>query len=807
MSWIKDLQFSLRNLRNQPLFSVAMILTLAVGIGANSAVFSLIDALVLRPFPIPDIDRMVQLYETVPSRGVDRDDVAPANFLDWVEQSESLEELVAYNWLDANLTGSEQPERVQGVEVTPGFLKALGVQPHLGRGLLSSDSDPTQEQTVVLSHQFWQERFGSDPGLIGKTVTLNEVDHVVVGIAAERFDFPYGSVLWVPQVWDADSRQNRQAHYLQVLGRLRPEASAELAQQELSTIATRLADQHPLTNAGRGVNVMELRRAVIDIGAPAFLVVWQATTLFVLLLACVNVANLLMVRGADRQREFSLRLALGAGRHRLVRQLLTENLLVSAGGALLALPSAWLALDVMRNSLPVHIRRFVVGWDQIGLNFRLLAATGLVAVITALIFGLLPSLASSRGNLASILNEAGRGGSEGKGRQTGRTILVTAEVAIALMLLVASGLSIDGTFRMITADQGYNPENLVTMQMQLPPSYSEPERRRNFYDSVLGQVRQLPGVSSVGLSNVLPSSGTGSGRLVIVEGQEAVNESDLPFADFRVVSPDYLSTMEIPLLQGRGLDQRDTSDSQRVALISERMATQLWLDIDPMGRRFRFSSSPADEWFTVVGISGDVIQDWFFGGPRPTVYTPYSQTPRLGAALVVRTAGAPAEIVSATRQAVLRIDPNMPLFDVRTMVELLSDRMIGLRYAAIMMGAFGAIALFLAAIGIYGLMAYSVSRRTREIGVRMALGAGRTDILTLTLNRTLIVMGLGTGVGLMLAWGAGRLMESTLFGTVSLNLSTFAIFTGILLTVAITAALIPARKAMRIDPALALRAE
>lgn len=808
MSWLKDLRFGVRNLVKQPLFSLTIILTLAVGIGANTAVFSMIDALILRPFPIPDIDRIVQIFETVPARSIDRSNVAPGNFLDWAKQSQSFEQLVANSWLDANLTGKDEPVRIYGRRVTPGFLDVLGVKMALGRGLLPSDRDPSQERTVVLSHQLWQDRFGSDPDILGKTITLNELDYEVVGVAEKEFSYPYGSELWIPFAFEPDDRQNRKSNYLDVLGKLRKGITPEMAQREVETISNRLAREYPITNGGRGVNVMELKWAVVDLGVPAFLAVWQATTVFVLLLACVNVANLLMVRGADRQKELTLRLALGAGRLRLVKQLLVENLMLSLAGAAAALPLSWLALKALRDSLPAHIRRFVVGWDQIDLDLRLLGVTTLIALVTAVVFGLLPALASSRVNLAGILNEAGRGGSDGKARQMGRTILVTAEVAIALMLLVASGLSIQGTFRMISADQGYDPDGVMTMQVQLPPSYDPPERRLQFFNTVLAGLGQLPGVLDAATSNVLPSSGGGSSRLVILEGEEFVNESELPRVDYRVVSNDYLKTMGIPLRSGRQLDDRDTQDSQRVAVISEVMAQRLWPGREPIGRRFRFSLAGESPWVNVVGVSGDVIQDWFFGGPRPTAYIPQSQAPGSSASLVVRAATAtPEEIVPAARRVVLDVDPHIPLFEPRSMNGLLSDRLIGLRYAAIFMGIFGLIALLLAAIGIYGLVAYSVGRRTREIGVRMALGAAGRDILELTLKRTLVMMAVGSVVGLILAWGAGKFMESTLFGTISLSLSTFAIFTAILLAVALVAAFIPARQAMRIAPATALRVE
>jgi putative ABC transport system permease protein len=802
----RDVKHALRSLLSSPGYTAIVVVTLALGIGANTAVFSLVDALVLRPFPIPDIDRLVMLWETVPSQSEDRGRASPANFLDWKAQSTAFEELVALEWWDVNLTGEGDPERLQGTFASPRFFETLGVEAHLGR-TLAADSDSSGARTVVLSYQLFSRRFGSDPSVVGKSVRLNGEPFEVVGVAREGFDYPYGSELWAPLWLDAETAALRDAHYLDVIGKLEPGGRVEDARAEMDVVAERLAREHPKENAGRGVRTLALARAVIDLGAPAFLAVWQSTTLFVLLIACVNVANLLLARGADRQKELSLQQALGAGRPRIVRQLLTESLVLSLAGAFLALPLAWFGMDLLRSGLPPEVQRFVVGWREIDLDLRLLAFTAAISLLTTLVFGLVPALRASRSDLTSALKEGGRGGSEGAGRHRFRGFLVAGEVALALMLLIASGLCIRGTLRLAYGDHGYDPENLLTFEISLPErQYKEDEARREFYRSVVEGVRGIPGVVSADAANVLPSSGNNHSRAIDIEGRTIENPSERPLAHYRVITDGYFETLRIPRTAGRTFGTGDRKDTAPVAIVSEKFAERYWPGEDPIGRRFR-AGTDEEPWLTVVGIVGDVLHDWFLREPQPTFYVPMEQQNRSGMLLAIRTLGEPEAITAAARTVVRRVDPDQPIYHTITMRQLRSERMIGVKYAAIVMGVMGIIALVLAAVGIYGMMAYSVSRRTHEIGLRVALGAGRSDVLRLTVGQALSITLSGVAIGLVLAYGAGRLMASNLFGVVRLEAATFVVLALVLGSVSLLAAYLPARRALAVDPASALRAE
>ena len=780
-------------------------MTLALGIGANAAIFSLVDALILRPFPIPDLDRLVKLYDLAPNTEWQRGGVAPANFLDWEAQSEHLDKLVAFEWWDVNLTGGDHPERLQGSLVTPGFLETLGVKPQLGR-TLALDAEDVGARTAVLSHAAWSQRFGNDPDVVGQTMLLNGEHYDIVGVAEEGFNYPFGTEIWAPLWLDAEAAAIRDIHYLEVIGRLAPDSSVVDARAELDLIAGRLEQEYPKTNSGRRINTMKLGDAVIDIGTPTFLYMWQATSVFVLLIACVNVANLILARGSDREKELSLHIALGAGRGRVIRRLLTENLLLSLLGALAALPLAGLGVELMRSSLPGHIQRFVVGWDQIDLDWHVLGFTAIVAVATALIFGLIPAIQASRPDLTAALREGGRGNSDGRVRQRGRNVLIVFEVALALTLLVASGLSIQGTMRLVDADRGYDVDGLMTMEIALPEGkYEEDEAQLQFYRAVLSGVRTLPGVVSADAVNILPSSGSNSSRSIDIEGAPVENVSERPTAHFRVATASLFETMRIPILQGRGFGSEDRADSALVAVVSEKFARRSWPGEDPLGQRFRYGTE--QRWWTVVGVSGDVLHDWFLQEPRPTFYLPMEQAPRLAMFLAIRTSGPPADVTAGVRSHVLRADADQPIFNVRTMRTLVSERLIGLKYLATVMGIFGAIALMLSAVGIYGVMAYSVSQRTHEIGLRVALGAARRDVLQLTVGQALRVTAFGIAIGLVLAFFISRLMESTLFGVIQLDAVTFAVLATALASVSVVAGYVPARRALAVDPAIALRAE
>jgi len=804
-TFLRDLQHAARGLVANPTFSVMVIVTLALGIGANAAIFSIVDALVLRPFPVPELDRLVALFEVAPNSNWDRGGVAPANFLDWEAQSEHLDKLVANEWWDVNMTGGDSPERLQGSLVTAGFLDILGVKTQIGR-TLALDAENFGARSAVLSHALWTRRFAADPDVLGQTILLNGEGYDVVGVAEEGFNYPFGTEIWAPLWFDAETTAVRDSHYLQVIGQLAPEATVEDARAELDLVAQRLEQEYPNTNSGRHINTMALGRAVVDIGAPAFLLMWQATSVFVLLIACVNVANLILARGAERKKELALHLALGAGRGRVIRRLLTENMLLALVGALLALPLAGMGVALMRSNMPAHIAKFVVGWDQIDLDWHVLGFTAIVAVATALVFGLIPALQASRPDLTAALREGGRGHSDGHARQRGRNMLVVFEVAMALTLLVASGLSIQGTMRMADADQGYDPDGVMTMEISLPEGkYEEDEARLQFYRSVLSGVRALPGVVAADAVNILPSSGSNTSRNIDIEGKPVENPSERQSAHFRIATAGYLETMRIPIVQGRAFGSEDRSDTAMVAVVSERFARRSWPGEDPLGRRFRYGTE--ETWLSVIGVSGDVLHDWFLQEPQPTFYVPMEQAPRLGLFLAIRTLGAPEEVTAGVRAQVLRVDADQPIFNARTMRTLLSERLIGLKYAATVMGIFGAIALILSAVGIYGVMAYSVSRRTHEIGLRVALGAAHRDVLKLTVGRALRTTALGIGIGLVLAFFIGRLMESTLFGVVQLDGLTFGVLATTLALVSLLAAYIPARRALAVDPAIALRVE
>jgi putative ABC transport system permease protein len=804
-SFARDVKLGLRALLASPAATGIVVLTLALGIGANTAVFSMVDALLLRPFPIPEIDRLVMLWGTIPAQGDDRDRQSPADFLDFEEGTTTFERLVALEWWDVNLSGAGEPERLQGTFVSPDYLEALGVEPHLGR-TLASDAGEARARTVVLSYQLFQRRFGADPAIVGQTVRLDGERYEVVGVAREGFDYPYGSDLWAPLSLDAKTAARRDTHYLDVIGKLRPGVTLSDAQTELDLVNRRLQREHPITNEGRGVRAIPLARAVVDLGAPAFLALWQATTVFVLLIACVNVANLLLARGAEREKELSLQQALGAKRSRIVAQLLTENLLLSAGGAALSIPLAWTGIHLLRSGMPAEVQKFVVGWREIDLDLRLLAFTAAVTVLTTLVFGLVPALRASSPNLTAALREGGRGGSESLSRQRGRRILVVAEVALALTLLVASGLAIRGTLRIAGADHGYDPDGVMTFEIALPErEYEEMEKRRQFYRSVLEGVRGAPGVLAADLTLSLPSSGNSYSRSIDIEGNPIPNVSERPTAGFLVITPAYFETMRIPLLAGRPFGNQDREDTAPVAIVSGKFAQRHWPGTDSLGRRFRFSDD--EPWLTVVGVAGDVLHDWFLGGPQPTFYVPFDQRPRTGMSLAVRTRGEPEAVTAAVRSVVRRVDPDQPIFHPVTMRRLIAERLIGLKYASVVMGILGSIGLVLSAVGIYGLMRYTVSRRTHEIGVRVALGAERGDVLKLALGQAFSITAAGVGFGLLLAYAAGRLMASNLFGVVQLEAGTFALLALVLSAVSLLAAYLPARRALAVDPVVALRAE
>jgi putative ABC transport system permease protein len=802
---IRDLRQSLRALARQPAFSLIVALTLAVGLAANVSILAVVDALILRPLTLADHERIVRVFGHAPS-GVfaDRSSVAPADFLDFRRETRAAERLEALAFWDASVTGTTEPERVQGFRVTPGFFALMGVSPAMGRAFTTAEGEPGHDRVVVLGHGLWNRRFAGNPAIVGQTIRIDGESHTVIGVAPPAFDFPIGCEVWKPLTFSPDYAANRTSHMLAVLGRLAPGRTAADVQAELATVARRLAQQLPQSNRGWSVNVMSLAKSVQDIGVGPFLMVWQASAIFILLIACANVTNLLLVRGAARQKSVTLSAALGASRWRMMRQLLVETLLLALVGAVLALPLVWLGLHALTSAMPAEVARFIGGWDQMDIDGRALAMAFALAVVATLVAGLVPAWRASSVSLSDALKEGGRA-SGGAGRSRLRNALVVAEVALALTLLVAAGLSVQGMIRVITQDDGYDQDGVLTMRMNLPASrYGEPTPRRLFHEALVARTAALAGVEQSGVINILPSSGNNSSRTIEIDGRPVADESQRLRPDYRTVTPDALRVLRIPILQGRGIGATDGADSARVAVVNRAMADAYWPGESVIGRRFRMRDG---DWLTIVGVAGSVRHDWFINRFEPTFYVPIAQDPSGELALVLRARGEPTRLAGDARAAVRSLDPDLPVYSVRSLNRVRYDRAVGLRFAAGQMGTFGLVGLLLAAVGVYGVMAYTVTLRTHEIGVRMALGASRRGVLLDTIGRALWLTGLGLAFGLAGAYALGRTMEQVLFGSVKLDAASFAWLSVLLAAVATAASIFPAYRATRVDPVVALRGE
>ena len=802
---LQDARYALRVLFRQPGFAAVVVLTLAVGLGANGAVFAMVDALLLRPLGAGDVEGVVQIFETNPAQRDDRDGVSVPNYLDWVERSRSFESLVATEWWDASL--SEQgldPEQTIGRRVTADFFRTLKLQPAVGRAFLPGEDTPGRDRVAVVSHRLWQRRWGGAP-LVGRTILINREPHTVIGIAPAGFDYPMAVELWVPLAFDEESRTLRARRSLDVIGRLRPGVTLEQAGREMEVIAARLATEYREANGGRGASVMPLSEAMLDLGTTEILAIWQFAVLLVLLIACANVANLLLVRGMTRQRELALRLAVGASRWRVVRQLVVESLLLGVAGAALAVPVAGAAIGAIKSFMPPEIARFVMGWERMDVDGRLLAATMVAGVLTGVVFGAIPAMRASNPELTETLKEGARGSAGGRRRLLQG--FVVAQVALALALLVSAGLSTRGVVRLITQYDGYEPGGIMTFGLTLPDSaYPDDESRRRFVERVLERTEALPQAEQAAFTTSIPFGGVNSRRAVEVEGRPAETSAQQPQIDFRSVTPGYFDVLRVNVIRGRAFTDADRAGAPPVALIDSRMAGQLWPGVNPIGRRFRMTVATDAPWLTVVGVVSDVKQDWF-SGYQPTFYVPYAQIPRPFGVLAVRTRGEEAAIAPAVRQIFQELDPNLPLTSVHSALRLRDLRTTGMQFVAGLMSAFAGIGLFLSAIGIYGVMAYSVSQRTREIGVRMALGATTREVMGMTLRDAATLASIGIAVGLVAAFGLGKLLAANLFGVVELDAATFGVVAAVLGLVAVAAGSVPARRAMRVDPITALRAE
>lgn len=812
---LQDVRYAVRALMRQPGFAAIVVITLAVGLGANAAVFGVVDALLLRPMPIPNIDRIVQIFAAKTSgteMGDERESVSPADFLDWRQSARSFEHVVAIEWWWASLTNAAtggtsgtEPERIIAHRVSTAFFRVLGVQPASGRAFLADEETEGRNRVAVVSDRLWRRRWATTPSLVGSTVMLESEPYTVVGIAPPGFSYPSGTDVWVPLAFDAKTAAVRNRRYLHVLALLSPGSTHERASQEMIGIAARLEREHPQSDGGYGVNVMPFSRALIDEGTPEVVGVWQVAVTLVLLIAGANVANLLLVRGASRRKELALRLAIGASRWRVVRQLVVESVVLSIAGAALAVPFAWVGLRLIRINMPPEVARFVAGWDKLAIHGRLLAVTALLSVVAGIVFGVVPALRASRPDLTDALKEGARGSGGGRNRLLHGFVVV--QVALALSLLVAAGLSVQGALRLLFQNDGYDPIGVMTFSLTLPQrGYPDDSARMHFYERALDRTRGLPEVVDVGFTNFVPFSFGNARRLIEVEGRPITNASERPDPDMRTVTPEFFRTIHTPIRRGRGFRAQDRAGAPVVAIVNEIMASRLWPGLDPIGRRFRPMHVANEPWLTVVGVCGNVKHEWWFGY-RPTYYVPLAQSTVDYATLLVRVRSDEAAVVPMVREVMRQLDASLPLADVRSLAQWRRVRSIGIQYVAALMAAFGAIGLFLAAVGIYGVMAYSVNQRTRELGVRIALGATGSQVMGMTLRQALVLSLVGITVGSVAAFALARVMVSTLFGVIQMDVVMFVAFAVMLLAVALVASGVPARRAMRVDPIAALRAE
>ena len=807
--WMRTLRFeirqALRSIFKRPALAGMLIVTLALGLGANAAIFALIDALVLRPFTMPDVDRIVMVSHTRDDDLDRQESVSPADFLDIRKQADAFERVAAVQWWEANVVGRDEPEAALGFRVSADFFPALGVQPFAGRMFLAEEETHGRHHRVVLGYGLWQRRFGGDIGVLDRTIQIDGAQYAVVGIAPPGFDFPLGAQVWSPLAFDAETAASRRQRYLTVVARLAPDRTLDDAKAQLAVIGNRLEEQYPDTNRGFHVRVFTLAQGMLDIGLGPILSLWQASACFVLLIACANVANLLLARGAERQREMAVRLAMGASRARVIREQLIESTLIAVTAVPAALAVASIALTMLRDAMPAKIQRFVAGWQNIDVDIRLLLFTSLLAIVAAIVFGLVPAVQASRSRLAESLKDGGRSATAGAARLRLRRGLVIAEMALALPLLVACGLSAISVQRFLNGPQGYNPDGLLTLQMSLGDAgYPDDGSRRRFAERAVEEVAKLPGVQSTAAMNNMPSSGGNSGRTIEIDGKPNPDPANPPAVDFRAATPAIFATLQIPILAGRGFNDGDRADSQPVVIVTQSLARRYWPTEDPIGRRLRLGDGP---WVTVVGVCGDVIHNWFARRNYPTAFRPLAQAAPGRFAVLIRTNSDPSALAADVRRAIRAIDPIQPIYDVMTMREVLLERTLGLRYVAAVMIVFGGIALLLAVVGVYGVMAFMMTQRTHEIGVRMALGATRQDVLRLAVGHAGKLTVIGTAIGVLLSLALSRLIEAGLLGVVASDLRVVAGFAIVLTGAALAAGYIPARRAATVNPMSALRSE
>src|SRR5882724_5252350 len=793
---IKDIRYGIRSLLKRPGFTVVAVGTLALGIGANTAIFSVVNAVLLRPLPFKDAKQLVMVWNKgVEAAGGDRTPLAFADLLDWRAQSRSFESIGAFQNAQYNYAGGDIPEQVRGTAVTANFLSLLGLPVQLGRDFTAEDERAGAPRVVLLSDHFWRTRFNADPSVVGRPITLSGISGVIIGVLPAKFAFPSKEVELLSAMQLAQPTR-RGPYFLNGVARLKQGVTIEQARAETRTMKSSF-DKHNFN-----FNLLSVNDFIVGDVRLALIALWVSVTL-VLLIATVNVANLTLVRAESRVKEISIRTALGASRKRIIAQSMTESLMLAIAGGALALLLASLGIDLVLKLAPAGLPRL----EQIGIDARVLGWTALVSMLSGLIFGLAPAWQSSRLDLNESLKEGGR--SSMQGRQRWRKLLVVTELALAVMLVTGAGLLVKSLWRLQHVDVGVNPERVLTMQLVLRGQrYNESQQVREFYSRLVEQTQNLPGVRGVAVSNSLPPNTTDFSSNFAIEGHSSAEDQGQRVAYFIRVSPDYFRTLGIPLRSGRLFNGSDTSDAPNVMLINETFERRFFSGENPIGKRINIGNEREPDWNQVVGVVDDVKYNGVAEGVQPALYQPVAQAPSWEMSLIIKTDVAdPLGLTPAVRNEVKRLDPELPVAEVSTLDDCIYSAMAQPRFRTMLIALFAAVALILACVGVYGVISYSVSQRTHEIGIRMALGAQTTDVLHMVIKQGLSLTATGVAIGLAASFALTRLMSSLLFEVKATDLSTFAITALLLAVTALVASYLPARRATRVDPLVALRYE
>ncbi|MDB6147768.1 MAG: hypothetical protein JWO45_1432 [Spartobacteria bacterium] len=798
----QDIRYGLRMLRKNPGFTLAAVVALMLGISSSTAIFTVVNGVLLQPLSYPRSDEIVSLAQTVRSTGVSSHDSSPANYIDWASQNEVFAALAASRGSQVTLSDGDRPERLRMTTTSANFFTLFGVNPILGRSLGQQDSKPGNDHVAVLGYETWQRRFGGERGVLGRNIMLNGEPFTVIGVMPRGFSPDDYAELWIPSAWDVpehplvpgqDPRQMRDRNYLDVWGRLKTGVSLGQARSQMNAIAARLEKQFPNANMDVGVAVVPLHEQLVSGLRPA-LVLLMASVAFLLLIGCVNVANLLLSRAAARSREIAIRFALGASRARLVQQLLTESVLLALlGGTLGVIFAAWI-VPILLSLGPADLRSF----REIGLNREVLGFSLVVSLATGLLFGAMPAFYASFSNPNDSLVRGERGSTGVRSR--GRATLITTEIALSLVLLIGAGLMMKSFAKLIHVDPGFAPDGLLVFNIGLPRS-TDSAHQAIFYREVAGRLQALPGVRSAGAVSRLPLAGGNSSRSITLVGSNQPHDADL-----RIATSDYFRTMAIPSLRGRTFTEHDGQNAQPVAVINEAMARTVFASEDPIGKHILVGSDTAK--VQIVGVVGNVCHVGLESSARAEIYLPLGQMDWPSMFFAVRTTNSsPLALTSTVQNAVWTVNKNVALADIRTMDDLVAKSVANRKFTMLLLAIFAGIALFLAAIGLFGVMSYSVVQRAREIGVRMALGAKRTDIFKLVVRQGMLLTSIGLTIGLVIALGVTRLMSGLLFGVSTTDASTFIILPALLALVAFLACWLPAYRASSVDPIIALRSE